>query len=202
MNANPEWLILTPPGTQRAFGAREPDTVALALQEVLVADQAPTRTQWQQRTQTDDAHLAEWVNAGWLQSLSRSLPGPDARLDDFLQHVIAALSAERRAVLASDAGFCLGRCGIEPDEADALSAAAADFAEFAQRQARRGWGGALHAVSFHCDNDFLLPDWSFAPYWVDGTGYWLIVQGEPLLNNPALVELMWGLKVAGSRFRA
>jgi hypothetical protein len=32
-------------------------------------------------------------------------------------------------------------------------------------------------------------------------GYWLIVMGEPLLNNPALVELLWGIKQAGARFR-
>jgi hypothetical protein len=38
------------------------------------------------------------------------------------------------------------------------------------------------------------------PFWVDGAGYWLIVMGEPLLNNPALLELIWAIKQAGSRF--
>jgi hypothetical protein len=62
-----------------------------------------------------------------VQVLHRPLQGPDAKLDDFLQHVIASLSGERRAVLASEGGFCLGRSGIDQDEADALSAAAADY---------------------------------------------------------------------------
>ena len=55
-------------------------------------------------------------------------------------------------------------------------------------------------MSFHVDADFLLPTFSFVPFWADGAGYWLIVAGEPLLNNPALVELLWGIKVAGTRF--
>jgi hypothetical protein len=103
-------------------------------------------------------------------------------------------------VLASEGGFCLGRSGIDQDEADALSAAAADYSDFAARQARRGWSGAKGLVSFHVDADFLLPTFSFVPLWVDGAGYWLIVAGEPLLNNPALVELLWGVKAAGTRF--
>jgi hypothetical protein len=35
---------------------------------------------------------------------------------------------------------------------------------------------------------------------VDGAGYWLVLGGEPLLNNPAMVELLWGIKAAGTRF--
>ncbi|NTV86779.1 MAG: hypothetical protein HGA21_08560, partial [Burkholderiaceae bacterium] len=42
----------------------------------------------------------------------------------------------------------------------------------------------------------------FIPFWVDGAGYWLVLAGEPLLNNPALVELLWGIKEAGTRFTA
>ncbi len=96
----------------------------------------------------------------------------------------------------------MGRAGIEQDEADALSVAAADLGDFSTRQARRGWDGAATGfVSFHRDAEFLLPSVSFMPFWVDGTGYWLILGGEPLVNNPALVELFWGLKVAGTRFQ-
>ena len=74
--------------------------------------------------------------------------------------------------------------------------------DFAARQARRGWHGASRYVSFHTDPEFLLPSQSFLPFWVDGAGYWLVIAGEPLLNNPALVELLWGIKEAGTRFSA
>jgi hypothetical protein len=84
--------------------------------------------------------------------------------------------------------------------ANACNAPAGDYSEFAARQARRGWDGALRYVAFHRDPEFLLSSHAFMPFWVDGSGYWLIVMGEPLLNNPALVELMWGIKQAGTRF--
>lgn len=132
--------------------------------------------------------------------MQRPLQGPDAKLDDFLQHVIASLSSERRVVLASDGGFCLGRSSIEQDEAEVLSAAAAYFGALATRQARRGWLGASKYLSFHADPEFLLPNCSFVPFGVDDAGYWLVIMGEPLLNSPALVELLWGIKEAGTRF--
>ena len=30
--------------------------------------------------------------------------------------------------------------------------------------------------------------------------HWLILGGEPLLNNRALVELIWGIRTAGTKF--
>ena len=39
------------------------------------------------------------------------------------------------------------------------------------------------------------------PFWVDGSGYWLVVAGEPLLNNLAMVELVWSIRLAANRFQ-
>lgn len=195
-----EWFMLTPAGALHAFAGKEPGETELALQALLTGERALDLPNWTAVAPAAPELLDDALARGWVQALPRPLQGPDARLDDFLQHVIASLSAERRAVLASEGGFCLGRAGIEADEGDALSAAAADFGDFAARQARRGWGGATGFVAFHSDPEFLLPRVAFVPFWVDGAGYWLIVEGEPLLNNPAFVELLWGLKVAGTRF--
>ncbi len=195
-----EWFMLTPAGALHAFMTEAPGETELTLQALLTGERALDADAWRERAVQAGAIAAQAIQEGWVQVLQRPLQGPDAKLDDFLQHVIASLSGERRAVLASEGGFCLGRSGIDQDEADALSAAAADFSDFAARQARRGWRGAKGYVSFHVDADFLLPTFSFVPFWVDGAGYWLIVAGEPLLSNPALVELLWGIKVAGTRF--
>ena len=195
-----EWFILTPTGALHAFAQPQPGELELALQALLMGDKALDMSAWSEKASTASQVLRQALEEGWVQRLHRPLQGPDAKLDDFLPHVIASLSGERRAALASEAGFCLGRVGIDQDEADTLSAAAADFSGFAERQARRGWAGASRFVSFHEDPEFLLPSYSFIPFWVDGTGYWLVVAGEPLLNNPALVELMWGIKEAGTRF--
>ena len=55
-------------------------------------------------------------------------------------------------------------------------------------------------TSFHEDIAMLMPTTSFVPFWIDRTDYCLILGGEPLINNPALVELIWGIKAAGARF--
>ena len=197
-----DWLMLTPSGALRAFGGKQPDAVSQSLQILLASERALDLAQWMAKAGLDLTDVAELHAQGWIQHLQRSLQGPDAKLDDFLQHVIGTLSGERRAVLASDGGFCLGRCGVTQEEADVLSAAAADYSEFSMRQARRGWLGASGYVAFHSDPEFLSPAHSFVPFWVDGAGYWLVLMGEPLLNSPALVELLWGLKQAGTRFTA
>ncbi len=195
-----EWFMLTPAGVLHAFASPQPGETELALQALLASDRTLDAAGWAHKAALAPAITAQALEQGWVQVLQHPLQGPDAKLDDFLQHVIASLSGERRAVLASESGFCLGRTGIDPDEADTLSAAAADYSDFAARQARRGWDGATRYVSFHTDAEFLLPSFSFVPFWVDGAGYWLVLCGEPLLNNPALVELLWGIKEAGTRF--
>jgi hypothetical protein len=203
MNTNAsEWFMLTPSGALHAFAQQQPGETELALQALLAGERALDAAGWAERAAVAPEITAQALEQGWVQILQRPLQGPDAKLDDFLQHVIASLSGERRAVLASEGGFCLGRTGVDQDEADTLSAAAADYSEFASRQARRGWAGATRYVAFHSDPEFLLPSHSFVPFWVDGAGYWLVIFGEPLLNNPALVELMWGIKEAGTRFSA
>jgi hypothetical protein len=195
-------FMLTPAGALHAFACKSPDEPASALQALLTGERALDLSAWSALNALAPAVLADALENGWVQLLHRPLQGPDARLDDFVQHVIASLSGERRAVLASEGGFCLGRAGVPQDEADVLCAAAADYSDFATRQARRGWDGATRYVAFHRDPEFLLPSHAFVPFWVDGAGYWLILMGEPLLNNPALVELLWGLKQAGTRFGA
>ena len=48
----------------------------------------------------------------------------------------------------------------------------------------------------------LIPSVSFVPFWVDGVDYCLVLGGEPLTNNIALVELIWSIKSAAFRFTA
>lgn len=195
-------FMLTPSGALHAFALKSPDDTAMTLQALLTGEHSLSMADWTACNPLAPGMLTGAVERGWVQVLRGSLRGPDARLDDFLQHVIASLSGERRAVLASEGGFCLGRAGVDQDEAELLCAAAADYSDFAARQARRGWLGGTRYVAFHSEPEFLLPDQAFVPFWVDGAGYWLILAGEPLLNNPALVELLWGIKLAGTRFTA
>lgn len=195
------WLLPTPRGALHAFSSPSPNAVQKATQALLSAPRAMSLADWRNEHDRTGRMLDTLREKQWVQLLKRETPAPDVRLGDFAQHVIAPLSGERRAILASDGGFCLGQCGLDQDMAETLSAAAADFSSYAQRQANRGWPGARH-VSFFSDPDMLLPDWSFVPFWIDETGYWLILAGEPLLNNLAMVELVWSIRLAGARFAA
>ena len=132
--------------------------------------------------------------------MAHPLAAPNVSLDSYLPHAIAGLSGERMAALSSDEGFCLARVGYSEDEAETLCAAAVEFFDFAARQKQRGWRGG-QAICMHEDLDMLMPRTTFMLFWVDGIGYWIIVGGEPLLNNNAFVELVWGLRAAGVRFR-
>lgn len=198
--------MLTPRGVLHAFADSAPDAGQSALQALVAGHHALPATEWAEgaaRAGVEDVEgfFEQACAEGWINVLRRQVPGPDVRLDDFARHVIAPLSGERRAVLASDSGFCLGQSGLDQDEADALSVAAADFSAFARRQSARGWRGAERHVSFFSDSHLLLPDWSFVPFWVDGTGYWLVLAGEPLLNNLAMIELVWSIRLAANRFQ-
>ncbi len=199
--ASPVWLLPTPRGALHGFSTPEPSPAQRAVQALLAGPRAMAQAQWRQEHDRGGRMLQQLQERQWVQLLRRQVPAPDVRLGDFAQHVIAPLSGERRAVLASDSGFCLGHSGVETELAEALGAAAADYSAFAARQARRGWAGAQR-VAFHDDPDMLLPTWSFIPLWIDGSGYWLVLAGEPLLNNLAMVELVWSIRLAGARFAA
>lgn len=68
------------------------------------------------------------------------------------------------------------------------------------RQEQRGLSLSGHAVSLFSHVDLLMPDVSFVFLWIDGSGYVLILDGEPLTNNRAFVELVWAIKTSGLRF--
>lgn len=194
------WLALTPAGALRAFAQAKPDTADCCLQGILAHATLPRAPDWVQQAPEHAALYPMGLEKGWLHQIARPLHAPDTRLDDFLPHIIAGLSGVRQAALASSGGFCVGFTGYEREEAEALCVAAADYSEFAQRQRARGWKGAGGMLAFHDDAAMLIPTVSFVPFWVDGVDYCLVLGGEPLVNNPALVELIWGIQSAGSRF--
>lgn len=194
------WLMLTPAGVLYAYAKRIPDEQTLALQALMPCGRALKRAEWLALASNHAALLSTALNEGWVHEVHRSLRAPDAKLDHHLPHVIAGLSAQRTVALGSGDGFCLARVGYSEDEAETLCAMAAEFADFVDRQHARGWSGIGRAASFFEGFDMLMPSTSLVLFWVDGVSYWLILGGEPLINNTALVELVWGLRAAGAKF--
>lgn len=194
------YLALTAEGALRAFSDRVPDEIGIALQYLVPMGASILRSEWLTINPEHAGILVIGIAQGWIHTIERQLPAPNVRLDNFLPHAIAGLSGSRTSALASDEGFCLARVGYSQDEAEMLCVAAADFFDFVSRQKQRGFRGTGRAVSFHESIDMLMPATTFVLFWVDDVGYWLILGGEPLINNRAFVELIWGIRVAGKKF--
>lgn len=195
---NDVFLLATPAGVFEAFSSSEPTDTQLALQALLSHKQTMSRSAW--LGQFSEQQLEDFKQRGWVEELETSLPAPNVALDKFLPYVVASLSGNRRTAIASDQGFCLARTGYTQDEADTLSVAAADFSGFLSRQQQRGWKVEGQAVSFYQHIDLLMPTTSLVFLWVDDEGYILIIDGEPLTNNRAFVEMIWSLKTSGLRY--
>lgn len=197
-NPDKTYITLTPAGVFEAFSQSEPTAQQLALQALLSHRETMLVAAWLE--EYSERWLNSFVEQGFIEKLSTFLPAPNLPLDQFLPYVVASLSGKRRAAIASDEGFCLARIGYSQEEADMLSVAAADFSGFMLRQKQRGWAVESQAISFFQQVDLLIPETSFVFLWIDGSGYALIIDGEPLTNNRAFVELIWGIKTSGLRF--
>lgn len=192
------YITLTPAGVFEAFSQSEPTDMQLALQALLSGRETLLVADWLEKY--SELWLESFVEQGFIEKLSTFLPAPNLPLDQFLPYVVASLSGKRRAAIASDEGFCLARIGYTQEEADMLSVAAADFSGFMIRQKQRGWAIESQAISFFRQVDLLIPETSFVFLWIDGSGYALIIDGEPLTNNRAFIELIWALKTSGLKF--
>ncbi|MBK7502774.1 MAG: hypothetical protein IPI14_09215 [Polaromonas sp.] len=100
-------IALTPAGVLYAFSQKVPDATQAKLQSILSAKALPRVDVWMYKETAHEALLDHVFSAGWIQRVHRDLTAPDVKLDEFLSHVIAGLSGERRVALASAGGFVL-----------------------------------------------------------------------------------------------
>lgn len=191
------YLTLTPAGVFYAFVEQSPSEKAQALQALLAHKSSLSVAKWV--AHYGHEWLDEFTEQNYIEKLSYPLLAPKMPLDQFLPYVVASLSGTRRAAIASSEGFCLAKIGYDGDEADRLCVAAADFFDFVSRQEQRGLSIAGRAVSLFNQVDLLMPQTSFVFLWIDEMGYVLIIDGEPLTNNRAFVELVWA--IGGARLR-
>ena len=195
---NDTYVILTPAGVLHGFSSANPSEQQLALQAVLAPEESMTAREWGERY--SDTWLDMFIEEGWIETIEKRVVAPHVQLDNFLKYVAASLSGSRRVAIASDEGFCLAKMGFTQQEADTLSVAAADFYGFLERQQQRGWAVHGYGVSFFTSIDMLMPNTSIVFLWINKAGYFLIIEDEPLINNRAFVELVWGIKATGERF--
>lgn len=193
-----DYVVLTPAGVLHSFSQMTPTEQQQALQAMLAPERLMSAQEWIERY--SELWLTMFIEEGWVELVEKPIIAPQVKLDQFLRYVSASLSGSRRVAIASNEGFCLASIGFSQSEAETLCVAAADFYDFLQRQEKRGWAVHDHAVSFFPSVDMLMPTTSFIFLWINQQGYFLVLEDEPLLNNRAFVELVWGIKSTGERF--
>lgn len=192
-----KFVILTPAGVLESFSQAKPNEQQQALQAMLAPHTTLQADVWQERY--SELWLEMFMEEGWVELVDKALNAPNIALDKFLPYVAASLSGTRRAAIGTGDQICMARIGFSQKEAQDLCIAASDFFEFVKRQQERNWAIHGNAVSFFQQVGMLMATVSVVFLWINGTGYWLVLEGEPLLNNRAFIELVWGIKATHER---
>ncbi len=165
---------------------REPTTPPARMEalEALIDDleQAPTLFDLLRRAQA----------LAWLQGHREPRRLEVSSVGGTLQALLAPLSSRGKAMLVDWNGFSLARCGLDDETAETLAAVSADLAHIQGRYADRmerqfglpsqGWG------AIDAGGNSRIGAW---PLFVGEHRFMLVIVGEPRLNRPELVDLVW-----------
>lgn len=137
----------------------------------------------------------------WASPVGKAEERSDASLEQLLPELLAALSADGCALLADHQGLQMAVAGFDEQQASGLAALSSEAIALGQRHRRlmRQTEGATPASWAMVDaaGSSQLGVW---PLFIGGTWFALVIQGRPLLAQPAFVRLVRSLvrRVAAS----
>jgi hypothetical protein len=120
----------------------------------------------------------------------RQLPG--AALENVLPELLAELAGPNKALLADGQGFYLASHGFHHETAEELAGLSAQLGQVGERyqgllRGNLGLGTSAWALVNSGGNS----DLGFWPLHVGPQRLVLVVAGQPRLNRPALIDLVW-----------
>jgi hypothetical protein len=200
------FLHPTPAGAYFAVSHAERDLPGAFMLRLVQEPESPALTtallqDWTGLAEPDAlAFLYRLQEAGLVQGLPEPVSAPRANLESLLPGLLTALSLEGRAVLADTQGLALGSAGYSPEATEELAALAADVAALQARHAglldkhfRLGWQGwGIVSAAGYSE----LGCW---PLHLGDYRFILVLHGEPRLNQPAFIQLVWALGVHYAR---
>jgi len=133
---------------------------------------------------------------GWLEGFRQPQGPPPGALEPIVNRCLAALSSTGFGLLSDAQGFCIGSQGFDADASEFLAAVSADIASMHQRHSRY-----LADASGTATGAWALVDMAgnsrvgFWPLFVGEQRFVLALGGLPILNHPALVEIVWALTI-------
>lgn len=140
------------------------------------------------------ALLYRMQTLGWLEGQDYQQSVPEGSLEEALPDLLVGLSDSEKVLLADEQGFYLCSQGFPHETAEELSALSADFSSLYQRH--QGLlknnlnleTGAWAMVDAAGNGQI-----GFWPLWIGKHRFVLVIKGVPLLNQPALMKLIWVL---------
>lgn len=149
--------------------------------------------------QTDQEALAVVYRAqerGWLEGFRQPQGPPPGALEPIADRCLLNLSSTGHGLLSDAQGFCIASQGFDAEASDFLAAVSADIASMHQRHSRyladaSGTSTGAWAMVDMAGNSRV----GFWPLFVGEHRFVLALGGLPVLNHPALVEVVWALTI-------
>ncbi|HHA19401.1 MAG: hypothetical protein DRQ39_09690 [Gammaproteobacteria bacterium] len=196
-------LSVTPAGAYYCVSG-ESDTPSRKLLRVLMQKRLPPALSvhaLQSWAGIDDneeilALLYRMQSLGWLEGQEHQQAAPEGSLEELLPDLLVGLSDSGKVLLADEQGFYLCSQGFPHETAEELSALSADLSSLYQRHQ------GLLKNNLNLDTSaWAMVDAAgngqigFWPLWVGTHRFVLVIKGVPLLNQPALMKLVWLLSI-------
>ncbi len=192
-------LLPSPAGAFYAISSPRPDAMRrllLALMDETVTPKI-TFSDLAEKMEADSEEevielLHQAQTLAWIQGFAEPQRIPEQQIAKAMEQLLAPLSAIGKGLLVDWNGFAFASHGIDDETASVLSALATDIAAVERRHADRlrqtlgvssqGWA-AVDAYGAS-----RIGAW---PLFVSEHRFLIVLQGEPRLNQPEFVKLLW-----------
>ncbi|HHJ19475.1 MAG TPA: roadblock/LC7 domain-containing protein [Gammaproteobacteria bacterium] len=193
------YLLPTAAGAFYAVSSQEPDTMRQLMLSLLKQKTTPLVDLGQlahaigvktEQTVLELLHRAQTLS--WIQGFKTPKHLPESGMSQIMPKLLAPLSSVQKSLLVDWNGFPIAEYGLDDETATALSALSVDIASVEARHAERlrqtlgvstqGWA----AVDAYGSSR--IGAW---PLFVGEQRFLLVLQGEPKLNQPEFITLIW-----------
>ena len=195
------YLTPTPAGAYYSVSGTEESPARQFLQSLLARDEglqlgADDLLDHMPVDSEEDAltMLTHMQKLGWVQGLDTALEAPRGQLEAILPEILSQLSVGGKALLADEQGFYISSSGFPHETAEELSGLSASLATLHERyqgvlKNNLGEGSSAWGLVDAAGNSQV----GFWPIFNGDHRFALVIGGQPQLNRPALILLVWAL---------
>lgn len=133
---------------------------------------------------------------GWLEGSEKKRKVPEGELEDMLPRLLMELSESGQALLADEQGSHVSSQGFTLKVADELSALSADILSvYESHKSLLRKDLSLNTAAWSMIDSAGNGQICFWPLWIGKHRFVLVIKGEALLNQAALIQLIWLLSI-------